>query len=86
MGSKMEYDLLVDAKGLYCPIPILRLAKAFRGQPEGTVALLLATDPAAVSDVEAFCREGRHTLLGWRNKAGVLSFLVRKSGTPAAGA
>jgi len=79
MGSGMEYDLLVDAKGLYCPIPILRLAKAFRRRPEGTVALLLATDPAAAGDVEAFCREGRHTLLGQSEEAGVLSFLVRKA-------
>lgn len=72
-------ELVVDARGLYCPLPILRLAKAFRGQPAGTVALLLATDPAAIEDVEVFCREGEHTLLESREEAGVLAFRVRKS-------
>ncbi len=46
----VEPDVTVDARGLYCPIPVLRLAKAFRDRPLGTVALLLATDPAAVED------------------------------------
>lgn len=69
----------VDAKGLYCPIPILRLAKALAGRPAGTVALLLATDPAAVEDVATFCREGGHALLDRNEERGVLSFLVRKA-------
>ena len=50
-------DLEVDARGLLCPLPVLRLARALRRAPAGTVAVLLATDPAAVADVEAFCRE-----------------------------
>jgi tRNA 2-thiouridine synthesizing protein A len=71
-------ETLVDARGLLCPLPVLRLAKAFRAQPSGIVARLLATDPAAVEDVEVFCRERGHELLESRQDAGVLSFLVRK--------
>jgi len=71
-------DLAVDARGLLCPLPVLRLAKAFRGRPAGTVALLLATDPAAVEDVEAFCREGGHELLESRCEANIFAFRVRK--------
>ncbi len=73
-----EAGLLVDARGLYCPIPILRLARAFRGQPPGTLARLLATDPAAVEDVEVFCRERGHELIESRREGSVFSFLVRR--------
>jgi tRNA 2-thiouridine synthesizing protein A len=73
-----DTELLVEARGLYCPIPVLRLAKAFRAQPAGTVARLLATDPAALEDVEVFCRERGHELLESRRDASVFSFLVRR--------
>jgi tRNA 2-thiouridine synthesizing protein A len=76
-------ELLVDARGLYCPIPILRLAKTLRNQPAGATARLLATDPAAVEDVNVFCRERGHELLDSRREGGVFSFLVRRSGNPA---
>jgi len=72
-------ELEVDARGLYCPLPILRLAKAFRRSPAGTVAVLLATDPAAVEDVEVFCREGGHDLLESRQGEKELLFRVRKA-------
>ncbi|HEX9287441.1 MAG TPA: sulfurtransferase TusA family protein [Thermoanaerobaculia bacterium] len=71
-------DIEVDARGLLCPLPILRLARAFRGSPSGAVARLLATDPAAVADVEAFCREKGYTLLATDREGGVLRFRIRK--------
>ena len=69
----------VDARGLLCPLPILRLARAFRRVPAGTIARLLATDPAAVEDVETFCREGRHELLSTERDGTLLRFRVRKA-------
>jgi len=71
-------DAEVDARGLYCPIPVLRLARAFRGRPAGFTARLLATDPVSVEDVEVFCRERGHDLVESGEAAGVFSFLVRK--------
>jgi tRNA 2-thiouridine synthesizing protein A len=71
-------DIEVDARGLLCPLPILRLARAFRHLPSGAVARLLATDPAAVPDVEAFSREKGHTLLATDHDGDVLRFRVRK--------
>jgi tRNA 2-thiouridine synthesizing protein A len=76
-------ETVVDARGLLCPIPVLRLAKAFRGRPAGFVARLLATDPAAVEDVAVFCREGEHELLESRHDGEVFSFLVRKGAEAA---
>jgi len=72
-------EIVIDARGVYCPIPVLRLAKTIRDQPAGTVARLLATDPAAVEDVEVFCRERGHELIESRQDGRVFSFLVRKS-------
>jgi tRNA 2-thiouridine synthesizing protein A len=71
-------EIEVDARGLYCPLPVLRLAKALRDQPSGTVARLLATDPAAVEDVEVFCREGGHRLFETRREESVYFFVVQK--------
>ena len=74
-----DTDVEVDARGLLCPLPILRLARAFRRMPAGSVVRLLATDPAAVPDVEAFCREKGHSLLAADREGEVLRFRVRKA-------
>jgi len=71
-------EIEVDARGLWCPLPVLRLAKALAGKAVGAVARLSATDPAAVEDVEVYCREGGHDLLESRRDADVFSFRVRK--------
>ncbi|HKA36386.1 MAG TPA: sulfurtransferase TusA family protein [Thermoanaerobaculia bacterium] len=78
----MRPDVVVDARGFYCPIPVLRLARALRGRPAGFTARLLATDPVAVEDVEIFCRERGHELVESGEAAGVFSFLVRKISPP----
>ena len=55
--------VVVDATGLRCPLPIIRLAAAARTAPTGTVITLLSTDPAAEPDVAAWCRmRGQHLL------------------------
>jgi len=72
-------ELEVDARGLYCPIPILRLARAFRGKPSGAIAVLLATDPAAVEDVDVFCHEGGHALLESITEEKTYRFRIRKA-------
>ena len=47
----------VDARGMRCPLPVLRLARALREHPEATEFELVADDPAAARDVPAFARE-----------------------------
>ena len=78
MESVSDAEFLVDARGLLCPLPVLRLAKAFAGRPVGAVARLLATDAVAVEDVRVFCREGGHELVESSRDANVFSFRVRK--------
>lgn len=65
--------LVVDARGTRCPVPVLRLAAAVRGVPEGTSATVLASDPAVEHDVPAWAAMRGHTVValaregdGWR--------------------
>ena len=53
-------DTLVDARGLRCPLPVIRLAEAAKGRPAGTELTVLSTDPAARLDVPAWCRMRGH--------------------------
>ena len=71
-------EIEVDARGLFCPLPVLRLARALRGAPAGAVARLLSTDPVSVQDVAVFCRDLGHALLESRREGDVFAFRVRK--------
>jgi tRNA 2-thiouridine synthesizing protein A len=52
----------VDARGLRCPLPVIRLAEAAKDAPAGTRITVLASDPAARHDVPAWCRMRDHEL------------------------
>ena len=52
----------VDARGLRCPLPVIRLAEAARDAPAGTRIVVLASDPAARYDIPAWCRMRDHEL------------------------
>lgn len=69
---------VLDVKGLNCPLPVLRVKKAFRTLPPGETLSVHATDPGVVRDVEAFCKTGGHALLGWREEAGVITLELRR--------
>jgi tRNA 2-thiouridine synthesizing protein A len=71
-------ESLLDVKGLNCPLPVLRANRALRTLPSGARLRVLATDPAAVADFQAFCRETGHALLAWSEEAGVFSFVIRR--------
>jgi tRNA 2-thiouridine synthesizing protein A len=52
----------VDARGLSCPLPVIRLARAAKDAPPGTWVVVLASDPAARYDIPAWCRMRHHEL------------------------
>ena len=56
--------VVVDARGLRCPLPVIRLAARAKELPAGTVVTVLATDPAARHDVPAWARLRGHTAAG----------------------
>lgn len=69
-------DSTLDAKGLNCPLPILRAKAAIKDVPSGGTLEVLATDPGAVKDFDAFCRATGHTLLESGEDNGVYRFLI----------
>lgn len=71
---------LVDARGLLCPLPVLRLRKRMQPLPRGARLRLIASDPAAVIDVPHFCAEGGHHLVATRDLGdGLREFTVEKA-------
>lgn len=59
----MTVAVVVDARGLRCPAPVIRLARAARDAAPGTELTVLSTDPAAVHDVPAWARMRGHELV-----------------------
>jgi tRNA 2-thiouridine synthesizing protein A len=72
-------DQILDAKGLLCPLPVLKARKALKAVPVGGVLQVLATDKGAMQDFAAFCETTGNTLLESREEDGVLIFEIRKS-------
>ncbi len=72
-------DQLLDVKGLNCPLPILRAKKALKDIPTGGTLEVLATDPGAVKDFEAFCRTTGNELLESKNENSVFSFVIKRT-------
>lgn len=74
MTDSLEYD----ATGLLCPLPVLRANRKLRELPTGGLLTVRATDPAAVQDFPAFCRQTGHELVEARRDGDVLVFVIRK--------
>jgi tRNA 2-thiouridine synthesizing protein A len=73
-------DRVLDAKGLLCPLPVLKARKAMREVPPGGTLRVLATDKGAVADFAAFCKTTGSELLASREEDGVFVFDIRKPG------
>jgi tRNA 2-thiouridine synthesizing protein A len=71
-------DQVLDAKGLNCPLPILRAKKALKDVPMGGTLQVIATDPGAVKDFEAFCRTTGNELMESNEDGKVFSFLIKR--------
>jgi tRNA 2-thiouridine synthesizing protein A len=78
----MEHDIEIDAIGLLCPLPVLRLQKRLRALAPGQVARLLATDPMAQIDVPHFCAEQGHELISVESDGPQCQFTIRKGSAP----
>ena len=70
----------LDARGLNCPLPILRAKKALKDMKAGDVLVIHATDPGAVKDFEAFCRSTGNELLDSSSNNGEFEFRIRAHG------
>jgi len=78
MESTQTHDRELDARGLNCPLPILRTKKALNEMQTGMVLKILATDPASVKDFQAFSRQTGNALLGHSETDGVFQFFLQR--------
>jgi TusA-related sulfurtransferase len=74
-----DVTLTVDARGTLCPQPIIDLARRIGDVPVGAVIALLSDDPAARSDVPAWCRMRGHDYVGERPADNATAYLVRRA-------
>jgi tRNA 2-thiouridine synthesizing protein A len=74
----MTFDKEVDARGLNCPLPILRAKKALNDMQSGQVLKILATDPGSVKDFEAFCKQTGNELLSQAQAEREYSFYLKR--------
>ena len=76
--ATLEITTTVDAKGLSCPMPIVKTAQAVKPLPSGALIELLATDPGSVKDVAAWCRSTGNELVEQSADGAVFRFVIRK--------
>lgn len=77
--SAVEITSTLDCTGLVCPLPVIKLSKAIKAAAPGAVIELLATDPGAVADLEAFERRTGHRVLARSESNGIFRFLVQRA-------
>ncbi len=75
----MTYDADLDAKGLLCPLPVLKARKRLQALASGQILRVIADDPAAIVDVPHFCAEAGHALIDMSDGDGGQIYLIRKA-------
>jgi tRNA 2-thiouridine synthesizing protein A len=74
----MDFDKEVDARGLNCPLPILKAKKALAEMASGQVLRVLATDSGSVRDFQAFAKQTGNTLLDHSEQNKEFTFYMRR--------
>ncbi|QQA41346.1 sulfurtransferase TusA family protein [Pelagovum pacificum] len=74
----IDADAELDATGLLCPLPVLKLRRRLQPLGPGDVIRVLADDPAAVIDIPHFCQEAGHEHVSLTSEGRVQVHLVRK--------
>ncbi|QOK97406.1 sulfurtransferase TusA family protein [Ralstonia pseudosolanacearum] len=74
----MEFQKEIDVRGLNCPLPILRTKKALADMQSGEVLKVLATDPGATRDFQAFAKQTGNELLAHSEQDKVFTFYMRR--------
>ena len=75
----MDERVIIDVRGLKCPLPVLKAERRMQPHGAGTRFLLIATDPMAAIDVPHFCNENGHRLVASRRDGDELTFEIEKA-------
>ena len=74
----MNFDKELDARGLSCPLPILKTKKALNDLASGQVLKIMATDPGSIKDMQAFATQTGNALLSQEEESKTYVFFMRK--------
>jgi len=74
----MDFNRDLDARGLNCPLPILRTKKTLNEMASGEVLRVIATDPGSVKDFAAFAKQTGNELLSSSESGGEFTFFIKK--------
>ncbi|MEV5029912.1 sulfurtransferase TusA family protein [Paenibacillus sp. LPE1-1-1.1] len=74
----MQADVIVDTKGLACPMPIVRAKKAIDLLQSGQTMAVLSTDKGSLNDFQAWVKQTKNELLAHEEENGVYTFFVKK--------
>lgn len=74
----MNYDKELDARGLACPLPIVKTNKTLNQMTSGQVLRVMATDSGSVADMQAFAEQTQNELLSSTQEGGVYMFYLKR--------
>ena len=74
----VEFNETLDCKGLSCPMPIIKLAKAMKKMPSGNVLEMVGTDPGSKEDVPKWCSKTGNEFLEAVEENGLYKYYIRK--------
>jgi len=78
VASDVSANCILDAKGLSCPMPLLRTKKEIGKLKSGEILQVDGTDPGSRNDIPGWCERSGHTYLGEKEGAGHFSFYIKK--------
>lgn len=79
MSEARHYDVLLDARGLACPMPLVKARQALMVVEAGATVCVLSTDPASEADFERFCEASGHGLLSVEQREDVWLLVIQKA-------
>ena len=79
MTTSIAADKVLDCTGLLCPIPVIKTSKAIKEIEVGQVLKMLATDPGAPADMEAWAKQTGNELLASEKENGTFVFYIRRT-------
>jgi tRNA 2-thiouridine synthesizing protein A len=77
--ARQTYDVFLDARGLICPMPLIKARQALMVVEPGATICVVATDPDTVADFSNFCEATGHKLVSSEQKDNVYVYVIEKS-------
>jgi tRNA 2-thiouridine synthesizing protein A len=77
--AKQRYDVFLDARGLVCPMPLIKTRQALMVVGRGATICVLATDPDSVADFMNFCNATGHKLLSSEQEDDLFVYVIEKA-------